>query len=122
MDSASSIAAVSDQNTNIIGTSEPRGEIVHLTVSSTSEDEELILEAISSSSVDMQSDLSSTSLVAASHIDLFNEESAGDSFSFLDNDDDYVRSLRRFLDAFVSESARQERQELMTYSRASIPP
>ncbi|KAK0216685.1 hypothetical protein EDD85DRAFT_995519, partial [Armillaria nabsnona] len=94
MDSAPSIAAVSDQNTDIIRPSEPRGEIVHPTVSSTAEDEELILEAISDSSSDVHSELFSTSLVAGSHIDPVIEQSAGDSISVSDDDDEYVQKYR----------------------------
>ncbi|PBK58619.1 hypothetical protein ARMSODRAFT_1034567 [Armillaria solidipes] len=93
-DSALSMASVSDQNTDIIVPSEPQGEIVHLNVSSTSEDVERILEAISDSSSDVQSDLSSTSLVAGSHIDPVDEESAGDSVSDSDDDDDYVQKYK----------------------------
>ncbi len=107
---------------------EPQGEIVHPNVSSTSEDEEPILEAISDSSSNVQSVLSSTSLVAGSHIDPVNEQSAGASVSLSDNDNDnddndndnddnYVWNHR---DEWVSESARQEGQILITYSRASL--
>ncbi len=60
----------------------------------------------------MQSDLSSTSLVAGSHIDPVAEQSAGDSVSVLDDDNGYVRKYRG---KWVSESARQEWQELIIY-------
>ncbi|KAK0429517.1 hypothetical protein EV421DRAFT_1914638 [Armillaria borealis] len=87
------MASISEQNTDIIAPSEPQEEIVHLNVSSTSEDKELILEVISGSSSDVQSDLPLTSLVAGSHIDPVNEQSAGDSVSVLDNDN-YVWNYR----------------------------
>ncbi|SJL15975.1 uncharacterized protein ARMOST_19488 [Armillaria ostoyae] len=88
------MASVSDQNMDIIAPSDPQGEIVHPNVSSTSEDEEPILEAISGSSLDVPSDLSSISLVAGSHIDPVDEKSASDSVSVSDNDDFYVRNYR----------------------------
>ncbi|KAK0433077.1 hypothetical protein EV421DRAFT_1910373 [Armillaria borealis] len=90
MDSPPSIAAISDQNANVIGPSESPGEIAHPNVSSTSEDEERILEAISGSSLEVQPDLSSTSLVAGSHIDPVDEQSASDSVSLSRNDDNYA--------------------------------
>ncbi|KAK0429516.1 hypothetical protein EV421DRAFT_1745550 [Armillaria borealis] len=91
MDSALNIAAVMDQNTNITGPSEPQGEIVlRPNVSSTSEDEEPIIDAISSSSLDVRPDLPSTSWLEGSHIDHVDKQST----SVLDNDNDYVRNYR----------------------------
>ncbi len=94
------MASVSDQNTNIIGPSEPQGEIVDPNISSTSDDGEPVLETIPDSSSNGQSDLSSTSLVAGSHIDPVNEQSIR-----LSNDNYYVRNYRH---KWVSNSARQE--------------
>ncbi len=114
MDSAPSIAAVSDEITNIIRPSESRGEIVHPNVSSTSEDED-----DPGSLSDVQSDLSPASSVASSHIDPVDEQSTSDCDSILEDDDDYARNYRY---DWVSESTRQEGQELITYSRASLSP
>ncbi len=113
MDSALSIAGASDQNTDIIAPSEPQGAIVHPNVSPTSEDEDH-----PGSSSDVQSDLSPTSLVASSHMDPVDEQSTSDGDSISD-DDDYAWKYR---DEWVSESTRQEGQELITYSRASLSP
>ncbi|KAK0432228.1 hypothetical protein EV421DRAFT_1911130 [Armillaria borealis] len=93
-DSAPSIATFSGQNANIAVPSEPQGEIVHPNVNCTSEDEEPILETIPDSSSDVQPDLSSTSLVAGSHIDPVDEQSAGDSVNVSDDDDDYVQEYK----------------------------
>ncbi len=112
MDSALSIAAVSDENTSIIRPSESRGEIVHPNVSPTSEDEDH-----PGSLSDVQSDLSPASSVASSHIDPVDEQSTSDCDSIPDDDDYYARNYR---DLWVSESTRQEGQELITYSRASL--
>ncbi len=113
MDSAPSIAAVSDEITNTIRPSESRGEIVHPNVSSTSEDEDH-----PSSLSDVQSDLSPASSVASSHIDPVDEQSTSDCDSIWDDDDDdYARNYRY---RWVGESTRQEGQELITYSRASL--
>ncbi len=112
MDSAPSIAAVSDENTSIIGFSESRGEIVHPDVSPTSEDEDH-----PGSSSYIQSDLSPASVVDSSNINPVNEQSTSDCDSILDDDDYYARNYR---DHWVSESTRQEGQELITYSRASF--
>ncbi len=114
MDSASSIAAVLDKNTSIIRPSESRGEIVHPNVNSTSEDEDH-----PGSLSDVQSDLSPASSVASSHIDPVNEQSTSDGDSISYDDNDYAWYYRN---EWVSESTRQEGQELITYSRASLSP
>ncbi|PBK92023.1 hypothetical protein ARMGADRAFT_195446 [Armillaria gallica] len=84
------MASVSSQNTDIIAPSEPRRE----NTSSTSEHEEPILEAISGSLTDLQSDLSSTSLLEYSHIDPVDEQSTSNSVGVSDDDDNYVWNYR----------------------------
>ncbi|PBK66653.1 hypothetical protein ARMSODRAFT_916150 [Armillaria solidipes] len=85
------MASVSDQNTDIIAPLEPQREIVlHPNVSATSENDEPIMEAISGSLSDVQSDLSSTSVVTGSHIGHIYEQSAGDSVSVLEDDGYYA--------------------------------
>ncbi|KAK0432219.1 hypothetical protein EV421DRAFT_1742485 [Armillaria borealis] len=117
------IAAVSDQDTNIIGPSEPQGEIVHPNVSSTSEDEEPIMEAISSSSSDVRLELSPKLLVAGSHIDPVDEQSTSAS----DDDDDYGIILPRVTISAFTETGQAEasikvpKQRSYTGRRPVIP-
>ncbi len=69
----------------MITPSEPQGEIVHLNISSSSEEGEPVREAISNSSSDMQPELLLESLVPGSHIDPIDEQSTSDCDSILDD-------------------------------------
>ncbi len=123
-DCVPSITAISGHNADMITHSEPQGEIVHPNISSTSEEGEPVREAISNSSSDMQPELLPESLVPGSHIDPIDEQSTSDGDSFLDDDynnyDDY--NERKYRCNWVSESARQEEQELITYFQRSTLP
>ncbi|KAK0433083.1 hypothetical protein EV421DRAFT_2063400, partial [Armillaria borealis] len=90
-DSIPHIAAGLGQNMNIIAPSESQGEIVHPNVSSTSEDEEPVLETIPDSSSDVRPELSPNSLVAGSEIYPVDEQSTSNCDSLSDDVDRYVR-------------------------------